>query len=505
MFITLHDITYTYEDAPNSALENLSVTFADGWTGIVGSNGAGKSTLLKLLCGICKPDSGSIRPAVSGVYCAQATEDAPVNLLDFASDYSADAVRLRTMLELEDDWLWRYDTLSHGERKRIQIACALSLNPAVVSLDEPTNHLDRQTRAVLLDALKEYRGIGLLVSHDRLFLDELVSHCLFLESGKGTMIPGAYTSAKEQLDLREKTSRTERKNARDQLARAKTEAARRKNVAGQSSARRSGSKLDKHDSDGREKLRLAVYSGQDGKAGLLSAQMDKKIEFAQERLDGARTKKIYDKPLDIHAEPSKRRYVAHVQGGAVQMGETRRLLYPDIFVGPTDRIALRGRNGAGKSTFLKMLLAGSFDLGDRLVYIPQEVTPEEGREFLEKLKGGSSSHLGGVLSIVARLNSPPERILSGEELSPGELRKAMLAVGLLESPQLIVMDEPTNHLDLPSIEALQNVLAQCACALVLVSHDEAFLSALTDISWNFEGGGIAAGGSCRGDTVLVVS
>lgn len=505
MYITLHDVTYTYNDSPVAALESLSAAFTEGWTGIVGNNGAGKSTLLKLLSGRLQPDSGTLRPVVSGVYCAQETASVPENLYDFASDYSREAVRLRTALELDDDWLWRYDTLSHGERKRIQVACALSLDPAVISLDEPTNHLDGQTREVLLEALKTYRGVGLLVSHDRRFLDELVSQCLFLDGGRGTMIPGSYSEAKAQFDLREQSARTERKHARDQLSRTKAEANRRKSIASQSSVRRSGRNLDKHDNDGREKLRLAVFTGQDGKTGLLSAQMDKKIERAQVRLDGIQVKKIYDKPLDIQAEPSRRRFVAHIQEGSIKMGETRTLHHPELFVGSTDRIALRGRNGAGKSTFLAALLSASPDVGDHLVYIPQEVDAAGGRAVLEKLKSLPPSSTGEVLSIVARLNSPPERILSGDDLSPGELRKVMLAMGLLEKPYLIVMDEPTNHLDLPSIEALQAVLAQCPCALVLVSHDEQLLSFLCDISWNFEEAGGKGRGVGAGDTVVSVT
>jgi ATPase subunit of ABC transporter with duplicated ATPase domains len=89
------------------------------------------------------------------------------------------------------------------------------------------------------------------------------------------------------------------------------------------------------------------------------------------------------------------------------------------------------------------------------------------------------------LSLVARLNSDPDRILSGDALSPGELRKIMLAQGVLQEPQLIIMDEPTNHLDLQSVEALEGILADCPCALVLVSHAAPFLDAVTTVRWNF--------------------
>ena len=92
---------------------------------------------------------------------------------------------------------------------------------------------------------------------------------------------------------------------------------------------------------------------------------------------------------------------------------------------------------------------------------------------------------------MAQLNSEPERILEGGVVSPGEMRKLMLALGILESPELIVMDEPTNHLDLGSIEALERLLSAYPGALLLVSHDAALLEAATDICWQIrdsEGG-----------------
>ncbi|WP_139653008.1 ATP-binding cassette domain-containing protein [Raoultibacter phocaeensis] len=503
MYLHLTDVSYAYEDSPTYALETVTATFSEGWTGIVGNNGSGKSTLLKLLCGIEQPSAGAIRPAPAGVYCAQSTEHVPENLFDFAVDYTPYAVRLRSMLELEDEWLWRYDTLSHGERKRVQIACALSLEPTVLAVDEPTNHLDARTRDVLLKALASYKGIGLLVSHDRILLDALVGQCLFLDAGHAVLVPGTYTEAKASVDIRLRTAQAERKHAREQLSKAQAESARRKAVASRSAARRSGKNLDKHDNDGRAKLRLAVVSGQDGKTGLLSAQMDKKLEAARNRLDKAQVKKVYDKPLSINAEPSRRRTVAHLDKGSISLGDGRCLRHPEVYVGPTDRIGLRGRNGTGKSTFLKVLLDASAEGVSHLAYIPQEVSSEEGRAVLDALKDMGPAATGEVLSLVARLNSPPERILSGDELSPGELRKVMLAMGLLERTHLVVMDEPTNHLDLPSIEALQDVLAQCPCALILVSHDERFLAALTDTAWTF----VEADSHTkqRGDSHLVIS
>ena len=96
------------------------------------------------------------------------------------------AWQLKGRLALEADWLERWESLSHGERKRAQIAVALWLEPPVLAVDEPTNHIDTQARALLEGALRDYRGVGLLVSHDRDLLDRLCRQCLFLDP------PGAH-------------------------------------------------------------------------------------------------------------------------------------------------------------------------------------------------------------------------------------------------------------------------------------------------------------------------
>ena len=200
MFVSARHLTYTYDGADALALDDASAVFAPGWTGVVGPNGAGKSTLLKIVCGMLEPQKGSVSPQVAGSFCAQSTDVAPTGLEEFSYDYRPEAVRLRYLLGIDDAWLWRYDTLSHGERKRIQIACALAADPVLLALDEPTNHLDAETRELVARALAEYRGTGLLVSHDRALLDGLVSSCVFVDRGRAVTVPGTYSQAKEQLD-----------------------------------------------------------------------------------------------------------------------------------------------------------------------------------------------------------------------------------------------------------------------------------------------------------------
>ena len=483
MNISIHNLSFRYVEAVEPTLDLLTATFGKGWTGIVGENGAGKSTLMKILSGELTDFTGHVEGKLNAMYCSQASDVPPDNMEDFALDYSNDVIRLKDLLKIKDDWLWRFDTLSYGERKRIQIGAALYLAPRVLALDEPTNHLDVISKGIVLEALQNYDGVGLLVSHDRNFLDSLVYQCLFLRKGRGTLIGGAYSQAKEELEIRRVTAQRERQNAQQELSRVKMESQRRSVQASRSASRLSARNLDKKDSDGRAKRRLAVYTGQDGKTGLLSSQMDKKVEHAQERLRNATVQKTYNGQLEINTKALKRKCIIQKEAGEILLGESCTLTYPDIFVGGSDKIGLWGPNGSGKSTFLHTLLSEEHDF--YTLFIPQELSGDQGKELLRKIKQRSQSDLGLLLSIVARLNSSPDRILSGDELSPGELRKIMLAEGLINQPSLVVMDEPTNHLDIHSIEALQDVLASCECALMIVSHDKQFLDALADIRWEF--------------------
>ena len=385
MFVTAHHLSHTYEGADQPALDDVSLAFASGWTGIVGPNGAGKSTLVHCICGTLAPDQGAVTPRVRGAVCRQSTATPPETLEEFACDYGSTAVKLRSLLEIEDEQLWSYAMLSHGERKRIQIACALAAEPQVLALDEPTNHLDAPTRALVAQALSSFKGVGLLVSHDRALLDKLVRSCVFVEAGRALAIPGTYTQARRELELRQDTVRTERRQARGELARIKAESVRRDGVAARSAARRSARHLDRHDRDGRAKIKLAVYTGQDGKAGKLSSQMDKRIGVAEKRLEALDAKKERRGSLELDAAPAPRKVLARLPAGSIPLGPERMLHHPELYLGNEDRVGLVGKNGAGKSTLLHALLR-RVTLEEGVAYFPQEVPDDEVRALLVELR-----------------------------------------------------------------------------------------------------------------------
>jgi macrolide transport system ATP-binding/permease protein len=204
--LSFHAVEFAHPGMTMPLFTDLTVQFPFGWTGIVGPNGAGKTTLLKVATGEFAAQSGSVQRQGLSLYVAQRTDDPPEFLEDFM--WAPDATVLKARLHIGEDWPERWSSLSHGERKRAQIAVALWREPAVLALDEPSNHIDSDARRLLLLALKEFNGIGLLVSHDRALLDELCTQCLLIDPPDAVLRPGGVTEALAQQDNDEKSVRS---------------------------------------------------------------------------------------------------------------------------------------------------------------------------------------------------------------------------------------------------------------------------------------------------------
>lgn len=482
--LTLSRVSYTYPTASEPALHEVSATFSTGWTGIIGNNGCGKSTLAHICCNALRPNTGSCTPMLSSAFCDQDAGIEPPLLYDFACDYNNEAQKLRVTLHIEDDMLWRFKELSAGEQKKIQIAVALWKNPELLILDEPTNHVDTACRNEIAAVLQSYQGIGLLISHDRTLLDALATHCLCFEGNRVIMRPGTYSEAKQQAQ-QDLLSATREKNAQKaRVQKLQNEYTQRSNRAAQTASRRSTKDLDKHDRDGRARIKLAIYTGQDGKTGALASSMDARLRKEQDKLAALYIAKEYQSTLWLDSKPSSRKTLLHLPAHTIVTPQGEERAIPVISIENTTHLGIQGPNGIGKTTLIEYIVSHLTQTQDRaplrLLYLPQELSWSKRKALLDDIRALSKQEKGKLLSIVAQLNSDPKRILDGEATSPGEAQKLFLARGIMETPELIIMDEPTNHLDLHSTEALEKALAHYPGALILVSHDEAFMHATTN-------------------------
>ncbi len=485
-WIAFHDVRFAYDTASRPLVENLTFHLPVGWSGIVGANGVGKTTILRLATGGLTPQQGHVAIPGRAIYCPQRTDDPPTKLEDLIRAADADAYALKGRLGVEEDWYARWTTLSHGERKRAQIAVALWKRPEVLALDEPTNHIDTAAREALAAALKTFPGAGLLVSHDRELLDTLCGQCLFVDPPSAVMRPGNYTAGALQAQRWETHRQRERKTAKTAYLKLEREAARRREEAARASRRHSKRGLHPKDHDARAKKDLARVTGKDAQAGRLLSQLTGRVRQAEQRLRLTRVAKHHKLGIWLPDARSHRDCLFRLPAGDIPLGASRRLAFPDLMMPPDGRVALTGPNGSGKSTLLAHILTRLNVPNDRFVYLPQEIDAASSRRILEDVRRLPREDLARAMTVVSRLNSRPDRLLESNDPSPGETRKLLLALGIAKGPHLIIMDEPTNHLDLPSILCLEQALDDCPCGLLLVSHDRRFLTRLTRMTWRID-------------------
>jgi len=183
-------------------------------------------------------------------------------------------------------------------------------------------------------------------------------------------------------------------------------------------------------------------------------------------------------------DPSRKKTIFQIPESSIESGHQLIIQHCGLVIQAKDKIAVIGKNGCGKSTLVNYLIRHLPNRQKQLVYLPQEISAEQSKEILAEIKALSNEQLGEIMTIVRRLGSNPGRLLESKLPSPGELRKLLIALGVLKKPVLMILDEPTNHLDLPSIECLETALKKYEAALLIVSHDRQFLKQTTNIVWS---------------------
>ena len=486
MHLSFSNVSYRYDGAPDPAIQGLTVTLRLGWTGVVGANGSGKTTVLRLAAGLLAPEAGRVSVPGLSIHCPQRTDDSPERLEEFLRDPTPGARRLRDNLGLAPDWAGRWETLSHGERKRAQVGTVLYLNPAILGMDEPTNHLDREAKEQIRRALESFRGLGLLVSHDRYLLDHLGGQCLFLERGGAVLRPGGYTEGAREA-AKERTALVRaRDQASHEVKKLHRELDLRREQTAKGERQRSKRGLARGDRDAKAKVDAARCT--DSGSGQRLRQLEGRMFQALERESGLQMARAFTQGVTLEGQRSPRDLLLALPPGDLALGGPGRLQVPALVLRPDDRVGLEGPNGAGKSTLIRRMVDELVRTGVQVSYLPQETTALDARRMLKGFLDLPPDRLGRAMALLRRLGSDPARLLQSGEPSPGELRKLLLASNPAP-PHILVLDEPTNHLDLPAVECLEEALEGFTAALLMVSHDTRFLDRLTTRRWIIEPSG----------------
>ena len=511
--IQIHTISFSYPDSAVTLFEDFSAvigttggTGTGSWTCIAGANGCGKTTLLHLIAGTYIPSAGSISSGPA-VYCAQNCSELPEKAYTSFWDADNDVRRFFSIMGIREEQFDRWETLSGGEKKRIQIACALTEQPPVLLLDEPTNHLDAASKRQILNALSLYTGTGVIVSHDRAFSDELCTSTLYLfrpavsfsggaDGVQGKTYAGGLGRALSLRDEESAAARAEWQKGDNSAAKAESLSDKWKREAEHAANRlRKSIAVKKGDHDAASRIDAARISGKDRVAGDTGKRFSTRFEQAAVKRDSIAKPLSRKEGFSIDV-PETDSYVPEIlltleaqtlSPGGGTAGNTYSLEMPKLLIRRKSRIALTGENGTGKT----MLVHKITDIlsGRPYFYLPQEVSEAETIHVIERFESLEDTPRGQVLSTVYRMGSEPDLLLSGQhagrnQISPGELRKLMIAMavcGCSENSQtniplqLLILDEPTNHMDISSTQSLESALHAVECALLVISHDEVFL------------------------------
>lgn len=498
--------------------QNISLQINRGdKVGLVGKNGAGKSTMLRILSGMLKPTEGRIhkpKDCTIGFLTQDIKIDTERSVFDYLNDSNPKLTHLRNELDrinhelvvredyesdgymkLLDDlnecnhefnilegFLWEekitttlkglgfqdeelsrsLNTFSGGWKMRAELARILVNNPDVLLLDEPTNHLDIISISWLENYLKTFEGAVIVISHDRLFLDNVTKRTLEISMGRVLDFPFAYTKYKE---------------------------VRAEELERLQSAKKQQDKDIKHAEELINKFRAKKNKAAFAQSLIKKLEKTERIEVEKDHVAKMRV------AFPLSVQPGK--WVLEMHDMGKSYGD--KLLFKDInlTVGRGEKIALLGPNGVGKSTLLKRIMceidgAGTVNYGHNveITYFAQNQAEslDTTRTVYETVDAVAEGEIRKELRTVLGTF-----LFSGEDvdkqvgvLSGGERTRLALCQLLLSPSNFLILDEPTNHLDIQSKEVLKEALKNYQGTFVVVSHDREFLDGLTNRIWDIE-------------------
>ncbi|KPB04274.1 ribosomal protection-like ABC-F family protein [Bacillus sp. CHD6a] len=491
MLLQVKQVNKSFGD--RDILKEISFDIRNGEKiGLVGWNGAGKTTLMKLMMGTIKPDSGSISKFSASLkigYLPQTT-DYSLNTDEEMMEEAKGLLRTASELGLAKSITWdkvSNDTLSGGERLKLALAKIWTQTPQLLCLDEPTNHMDMKGVNWLISELNMFTGAAIIISHDRYFLDKTVSKIYEIEDCKLMEYEGNYTAYRQEKQRRhDQQTRDYGKQQRkiklieDQVANLKQWSEKAHREAG------------KRDNPG-ERKQMGLKEFERVKA----KKKDNQIKSKTKRLELELSKHKVEKPreelqvkFEFETDGKRGKRILEAKGLTKEFGD--RLLFEKshFYVKHGERIGLIGENGAGKTTFIKMLLEqesttkGSLwkSASLKIAYLSQEVSDMPSNQTaMEYLDLNGWERVSKARTIFANMGMHEEKLNKPLiTLSLGEKTRVKLVHMIMQEYDVLILDEPTNHLDLPSREQMEATLSTFTGTLIVISHDRYFIEKLCD-------------------------
>ncbi|MCM3718967.1 ribosomal protection-like ABC-F family protein [Fictibacillus phosphorivorans] len=459
--------------------------------GLVGWNGSGKTTLVNMLMGRVAYDRGSITTWPLNLkmgYLPQST-DYTLNVEDELTHSAEELFQTSKRLGLHKQIIENeeFQHLSGGERLKLSIAKIWANHPEFLILDEPTNHLDLQGINWLKEEVSRYDGAALIISHDRRFLDQTVNKIFEIEDGKLNIYDGNYSAYRSEKKRRYEQQKREYEKQQRKVAMIEEQVSVIKNFA---------EKAHKQAGKGgtlSENRQMGLKQFERAKA----KKKDKQVKSKLNRLNLELSKKGVEKPKEeadvfFHFDSAGKRgkRLIEIRGLTKQYGENLLFEKSHFYIKHGERIALIGSNGAGKTTFIKMLLEeepvtkGSIWKSEsmKIAYLSQDVSdlPEDMNVY-EYLELEERDRVRRAETIFANMGLDHAKLSKPiSHFSLGERTRVKLVGMILQDYDVLILDEPTNHLDLPSREQLEDTLNEFNGTLMIVSHDRFFVEKLCD-------------------------
>lgn len=474
-YLQVENISKSY--GPKVLFENISFNINEGdKIALIAPNGTGKTSLLKILAGKDSSDGdGNVK----------FLKDITVSFLEQDHSYQPNSTIIQIVTAAADKHTQEYEInqilyslkltdpnqkisqLSGGEIKRVAIACMLVEKPDFLVMDEPTNHLDLETIEYLEEFLSKQRVTLLMVTHDRYFLDRVCNQILEISQGNLYSYNGNYSYFLEKRDERLQNFRSETERARNLL---RTE-------------------LD-------WMRRMPCARGTKAKY---------RVDAFYELQDRA-SQTINENSININVKVSRLgKKIINCKKLSFNWGDWIGLKDFTYNFAPGEKIGIVGKNGIGKSTFLKLLsgeleaCSGEIERGETLVFgyykqeginfNPNDTVIDAVREIAEvvTLADGTKAPITTFLNYF--LFPPNTHNSKIETLSGGEKRRLYLLTVLMKNPNFLILDEPTNDLDIITLNVLEDYLKNYNGSLLIVSHDRFFLDKIADHLFIFEGEG----------------